>query len=209
MKYILNEFIDDLVKELKRENDDREYYEKSKLNIPYIIAPLKQNLLKDDYKDFISNLSKYNYQINYSEDTSEGYTNGSIDIYLYQKNSEHEEWNTPSEKFHYNIQFGKDQRYWGYCECNPEDNGYREDKQCCGHGCDWTAPEFSLNKVMDVGIDSWHGNAHDYWDFEDDFYKSNKELAEEKAKKDKELKIKYLKDKIDKMQRELSDLQSA
>ena len=174
----------------------------------YIIAPLKQNLLKEEYKDFITHLSKYNYQINYSEDKSEGYTNGSIDIYLYQRNSEYEEWNTPFENFSYNIEFTKDQRYWGYCECTSDDEDYREDKNCCGHGCDWTAPEFRIKKVIDIGIDSWHGDAHDYWDFEDNFYKSDKELAEEKAKKDKELKIKYLQDNINKMQKELVDLQT-
>lgn len=208
MEYILNKFIDDLIKELKRENDDREYREKRKLNIPYIIAPIKQHLLDDVYKEFLTNLSKYTYQINYNEDKFEGYTNGNVEINFYEKDS-NDEYYTPAEKFSYRIEFTRDERNWGYCECSEDDEDYREDKHCCGHGCDWSAPEFRMYKVIDVGIDSWDGDAHDFWDFEDDFYKSDKELADEKAKKDKELKIKYLQDSINKMQKELSGLQTA
>lgn len=206
MEYILNEFIKDLIKELKRENGDREYYGKVKLNIPYIIAPLKQRLLDDEYIEFLNHLSEYTYRISYNEDQSEGYTNGSINIFLYSKESEAEAWNTPEEKLSYTIEFTRDERNWGYCECEDGETDYREDKECCGHGCDWAAPEFRMNQVIHIGISSWCGNAHDYWNFEDDFYKSDKDLAEEKAKKDEDLKIKYRQDNIDKMKKELLDL---
>jgi hypothetical protein len=39
---------------------------------------------------------------------------------------------------------------------------YREDKHCCGHGCDCTFCSFALYKVMHVGGDVWEGDEHDY-----------------------------------------------
>ena len=72
-KEVLDKFILDLVEELKRENVDREYKEEKMLDIAYIVAPLKQDLLNDKYKDFISNLTEGDYQINYNKDINDSF----------------------------------------------------------------------------------------------------------------------------------------
>jgi hypothetical protein len=204
----VNNFIRELTKQLIRENDDRKYQEKRKLNIPYIIAPLVQNLNNDTYKKFIEDISNHSYFINYFSDNTGGYTNGYIDVNIYKKSEEDcNDFYCPElESYSYKIEFGKDQRDWGYCECIPEDEGYREDKDCCGYGCNWTAPTFKVEKFIYIGNNSWEGYQHDYWEFEDEFYKSDKELAEEKAKKEKEDRIEYLKSSIESMQKELFEL---
>jgi len=84
---------------------------------------------------------------------------------------------------------------------------YREDKQCCGHGCDASFCEFSLHKVLHIISDSWEGDEHDYWDFEDEFYLSDKELAEKKEKEDKEREVLELKNRIEADQKRLAELE--
>jgi hypothetical protein len=206
---IIDDFIKELVDQLERENNDRSYHKKKLLNIPYIIAPLVQHLISETYKDFLKDISSHSYFINYFDDNTEGYSNGYIEVNLYNKSEEDcdDYYNPECELHNYKIVFGKDQRHWGYCQCVPEDEDYRKDKDCCGHGCDWTAPTFKIEKTFSLGQNSWVGDQHNYWDFEDNFYASDKKLAEEKAKRDKEERIKYLQENIEIMQKELSEIQ--
>ena len=83
---------------------------------------------------------------------------------------------------------------------------YREDKHCCGHGCDATFCEFELHKVLHITKDTWNGDEHDYWDFEDDFYMSDKELADKKAEEDRLREIKELKNQIETASKKLKEL---
>lgn len=84
---------------------------------------------------------------------------------------------------------------------------YREDKHCCGYGCDWWAPAFEIRKSYIMGRHSWDGDEHDYWDFEDDFYKDDKELADKKAEEDRLIKIKELKNQIETASKKLAELE--
>ena len=84
---------------------------------------------------------------------------------------------------------------------------YREDKHCCGHGCDATFCEFSLHKVLHITSGSWYGDEHDYWEFEDEFYTSDKELADKKAEEDKSRMIEELKNRIEADQKRLDELE--
>lgn len=211
MEYIINKFIEDVITELKNENSYGAYYEKKELNIPYMIAPLKQNLHKDEYKNFILDLSKFDYWINYEDDTSDGYTNGRIDVLLIDRITNTEKTisiMTLPKNFYYSIEFTRDERHWGYCECTPEDDGYQADKECCGYGCDWNAPAFNIKKIEYIGSSSWNGDEHDYWEFEDAFYKSDDELAEEKAEKEKTEKLKSLETELNRIQEEINKLKS-
>lgn len=85
---------------------------------------------------------------------------------------------------------------------------YREDKHCCGHGCDASFCSFSLHKIVNLGGDTWHGDEHDYWEFEDDFYKTDKELGEKKAEEDKVRMIRNLKETIEEATKKLAELES-
>ena len=83
---------------------------------------------------------------------------------------------------------------------------YREDKECCGHGCDADFCEFSLNKILKIVGGSWNGDEHDYWEFEDKFYEIDKELADKKVEEDKERMIRELKNNIESDRKKLCEL---
>lgn len=211
MEKIINTFIEEVITELKNESSYAAYYEKKEIDIPYLIAPLKQNLHKDEYKNFISDLTKYEYWVNYEEDNSGGYTNGRVDVFLIDRVANTQ--NTISlisstQNFHYSIEFTIDERRLGYCDCTPEDDGYQVDKCCCGYGCDWDAPAFNIKKIEHIGNSSWAGFERNYWEFEDDFYKSDDELSKEKAEKDKAEKLKNLESELSRIQDEISKLKS-
>ena len=106
------------------------------------------------------------------------------------------------------ISFNINERLYGYCECTPDMTDYREDKYCCGHGCDAVFCEFDLYKVVHIVSESWNGDEHDYWDFEDSFYEAEDEIAERKLRHDRELAIKELKDMIAANQKRLEELEA-
>jgi hypothetical protein len=192
----MKKFLKEVTKLLITENE----YDIVNLDIPYITSVLHQNLNNEKYSDFINDIMTNNYDLYYAEDETQGWTNGVLTVSISDKNDEDKELCT------YTIEFKMEQRHWGYCECTPEDKDYRGDKDCCGHGCDWTAPAFEIKKIIFIGKDSWHGDQHDYWDFEDNFYKTNEELEKEKLKKDKETRIEELHNAIKEMQEELLKL---
>ena len=109
--------------------------------------------------------------------------------------------------FQYEINFIYNQRDWGYCQCTPDMKDYREDKHCCGHGCDWWAPSFEIKKSYLMNRYSWNGDEHDYWGFEDEFYMSDKELADKKEKEDRERQIEELRNRIESNQKKLAELE--
>lgn len=116
------------------------------------------------------------------------------------------------KNYHYEFHFSYDERYWGYCECQPGDDDYDEDRQCCGHGCDWDAPAVTVYKCYDVDDGVWNGDEHDYWDFEDAFYKDDLELKariEEEAKRqrinDLEKQIASYQNDLDMLKKEMEE----
>ena len=52
------------------------------------------------------------------------------------------------------------------------------------------------------------GDEHDYWEFEDEFYLSDKELAKKKENEDREREIKELRNRIEMYQKRLAELEN-
>ncbi len=207
---VLQNFLEALVDALKEYNEDSKYYNQSTredleatmvVDIPFVVSSLWQSfsMYPEKYSDFKSYLSNSQYFIDiYSlvdNDNEYGMYRALVTTY-------------DQSPIHYVINFSTDERYWGHCECTPEDPDYREDKQCCGHGCDWEAPAFLIEKVKEESYSSWNGDEHDYWDFEDSYYQDDKNAAEEKKAMEKQLKIDFLKQQIKHYEDELKKLES-
>lgn len=198
--YTLQLFINNLVKTLKEENDNeyRESYDDdcSKLDIPFIISSLYQSFKNnhDKYKKFSEDLKCYHYDIILEESRND--YNGLLDanIFLYDDDGWNLDW-------YYQIKFDFEGRYLGYCECTPDMSDYREDKCCCGHGCDADFSSFTLNKVIKISNGTWQGDEHSYWEFEDDFYK------DEKEKERKETEIQELRKRLEEIAKKLKELE--
>lgn len=207
----LQKFFDELIRAIKSENEERRWHKKPKkeLDIPFLISTLLQSMTKneDKYKEFLSDLEKYSdYQITIHKSNNDwnGIVDAFVNLIKYTNDEDMRDCDIPD--FDYELQFFYDERHWGYCQCTPDLEDYREDKQCCGHGCDATFCSFSLHKILNVTTDEWHGDEHDYWDFEDEFYKEDRELAEKKEKERKEREIVELKARIEADSKKLAEL---
>lgn len=196
----LQKFLDKVIEELKREKEYNRL-KNDQLDIPFIISSIYQSFKNntDKYKDFIDDLEKYSDYAIYIDDSQNDY-NGLIDIGItlvrYINDVRYPEF-TDYDNPDYNYKFilTYDRRDWGYCQCTPDMPDYREDKHCCGHGCDASFCTFELQKNVTVTTGTWHGDEHDYWDFEDEFYAIEKKLADKKAE-EKATTIQMLKDRI-------------
>lgn len=181
-RFIRN-LIDELKEVNKRQND--------KLDICFMVSVVDQHI--EECKEFIEDISINTYRIgSYEEDDTEGYTSGKIKIYM--------------DKYNYSIDFRFDERMWGYCECSPKKTGYNTEHGCCGNGCDWYAPSFSITKEIHIGHNSWTGYESDYWEYERNFkikeYANNIEfekLEKEKIKSMLEKQIAELQERITKI----------
>ena len=204
----LQAFLDNLVEALKDENENMGWDNKNEENkesifdIPFLVSSLWQAFREklDTYTDFIKCLNHTFYQIHIvkSDDNYYGICKAIVTFYDSKE----------TKDFQYEIDFLYNQRDWGYCQCTPDMKDYREDKHCCGHGCDWWAPSFEIRKSYRINIQSWDGDEHDYWDFEDEFYLSDKELAEKKENEDREREIWELKSRIEADQKRLAELEN-
>ena len=209
----LQTFLERFVEELKIENGNRKQTDVSEINIPFILSSLYQSLGNDTYiyQDFIKDLeeySDYNITIDKSKNDYDSIIDVDIQLLKYKEDDEdisYFDYDRPN--YNYLLTFSYDERNWGLCECIPDMPDYREDKHCCGHGCDASFCSFSLHKVLNIVSDSWHGDEHDYWEFEDEFYASDKELADKKAKEDKARMIEELKNRIEADQKKLVELE--
>lgn len=205
----LQNFLERFIDTLKDENENNFDLgeENNDLDIPFIVSSLYQSFKNDtsDYTEFISDLEHYpDYGICVEESRND--YSGIIDAYIYlsEYKSDDEE---DMPNYDYLLSFTYDFRDYGYCECTPDMEGYREDKKCCGHGCDAAFCEFLLQKISYIKRYSWNGDEHAYWDFEDEFYAGDKELEEKKAKEDKERKIRNLKETIEEVTKKLAELE--
>lgn len=199
----LQKFLDCFVEAIKEENRDRKQNGKREINIPFILSTLYQSMNNntEEYKEFIQNLEEYPDYIIYITKSRNDYDGIiDVDINLYRSEQEDDEDYDPydygCQNYNYFLSFSYDERNWGWCECTPDMPDYREDKHCCGHGCDASFCSFSLHKVLNIISDSWDGDEHDYWEFEDEFYASDKELADKKREEDRAREIEELKNRI-------------
>lgn len=177
------------------------------LDIPFLISSLWEAFRAEPntYSDFTKCLNKaYDYQIAIVEPDNDYYGICKAIVGFHVSDKIYE----GLEEYQYEIEFHYDPRDWGYCQCKPVDKDYREDKDCCGYGCDWWAPAFEIRKSYIMGRHSWDGDEHDYWDFEDEFYASNKKLADKKAEEDKKRMIKELESRIEADSKKLAELKN-
>lgn len=207
MNSIKEKFIRNLIDFLNRENEYRICYNKNPLDICYMVSVVDQNI--EDCKDFINDIKNKEWYINaYNEDHSNGYTNGEIEILILKPKEEQEDELTIEnfEDYCYCIEFLFDERYWGYCECTPNDKGYNEKYKCCGVDCDWVAPAFRITKKIHLGYYSWAGYEKDYWKFKEQFEKNEKNKNKEIEEYKKQQRIKQIHKEIERLNKELNKL---
>nr|WP_297934888.1 hypothetical protein [uncultured Lachnoclostridium sp.] len=195
-KPIVERFFKQLINEIKELNSYRD--DKTKLNIPFLIAPLAQdiNLHFEKYTDFAEDIRDIE-TVGVEVINNDGYEQVRANI-----------WIEENEKYYYQILFDSNPVYSGYCECKPTDNGYREDKQCCGYGCDWDEPTVKVSKVLLISDHDWEGTEHEYWDFEDEFYDKDDKAKNEKHKRENKIRANFLQSEIKRMQKELENLEN-
>ena len=209
----LQKFLDIFIEELKEENEQRNSIQKCEFNIPFFISSLYQNFRDrvDEFRSFTEDLNTYSdYTISISDSQNE--YNGIIDVdinLVKYSTSDYERYfrDYTCPAYDYRICLSYDTRNYGYCECTPDMPDYREDKHCCGHGCDASFCSFSLHKVMHIISGTWDGDEHDYWEFEDEFYLGEKELADKIEKEERERLIIELKNRIKADQKKLAELE--
>lgn len=215
MQYCGNEvgqkFLENLAKEMAEWNVMNEHDpDVNSVPVPFYIAALWNQFKfhSEKYTEFFEDVKDEGfYQIVPSE------YGDSYCVTLWEKIDTGKWYNDlDCKNYHYEIHFPYEERYWGYCECMPGDEGYDERRLCCGHGCDWNAPVVTVYKCYDVDYGEWNGDEHDYWDFEDAFYKDDLELKariEEEAKqqriKDLERQIASYQDDLMKLKKEMED----
>jgi hypothetical protein len=182
----MNKFFDQLKHHLIEQEGD-------KLSL---LIPHYENLLQHEegLKAIIDDSELYELDFNYEDCKYEGYTDGSISIYV-RKNVGgliESEWGNYYQKedldYHYEIKLLNDDRYWRYCNCKPE----HEAHQCCGDGCDWVAPRFELVKISHLSHGSFDGYQRDMWKLDK---KWEEELSEFKESKQKE-ELEYIENQI-------------
>ena len=131
-----------------------------RVDIPFFIAAIHQYLSGNRCK-LIEELSQYPYiTVDYA---SNPVNYGAIHIIGHTRKKD-------SENVLYTIFFMPEDQYNHYCDCKPGDSGYRSDKGCCGHSCDWSVPGISISKTIFFDDHKWIGDEADYWNFEDSFY---------------------------------------
>ena len=207
----LQKFLEKLIKKLKDENELRKIKGKIKLDIPFIISTLYQKFQNNtkEYRMFIDDLIKYpDYSIVVLDNQTDwdGLIDVDINLTKYKMGLD-DLMDFDSPDYDYKICFTIQERDWKYCECTPDMPDYREDKGCCGHGCDSSFCEFSLYRILHIISGSWDGDEYDYWNFEDEFYISDKELAKKKEKEDRERQIEELRNRIEMDQKRLAKLE--
>ena len=164
---VLQRFLFELIEVLKEYNETTNTHTSKSLDIPFIISSLYQNFSKntDKYGELIQDLClypDYNFLILDSQNDYSGIIDVEINLVKYP-NEENEQYymNGHSPNYDYKLCFTYDTRDYGYCQCTPDMPDYREDKQCCGHGCDAAFCKFSLHKVLHIASGSWEiGRAH-------------------------------------------------
>ena len=205
---IKGEFVRDLIDELNDINERQLVcYDKRPIDVPYVVSVIDQQIEK--CREFIDDITEHSYYINGFERNDEDYySNGKIRILIEKPDSEKESEYMVDAYYDYcyYIEFTEDERSWGYCQCTPNDPDYNKKHDCCGHGCDWTAPAFRIEKTISLGSGSWNGDANDYWKYEDKFKQNEKNKNNEVEKYKKEQEIKYIQNQIAELKKKLEEL---
>lgn len=128
-------------------------------------ATLTQFASDDALTGFFEDTSKHNIELHYEEDKTGGYSKGNIVVYLYDKEEDEGGFLHNGMDHFYRISLGYDDRYHGYCMCTPDMPGYDPVHNCCGNGCDWSAPQISIEKETHVHTFSFSGEQNKLWEY--------------------------------------------
>lgn len=205
---IKEKFIRDLIDELNDINERELVYNHRKpINIPYVVSVIDQQI--ENCKEFIEDITEHSYCINgFDRNDEDWYTNGRIRILIEKPDSEKKSEYMVDAYYDYcyYIEFTEDERNWGYCQCTSEDYGYNKIHGCCGHGCDWTAPAFRIEKSINLGGCNWNGDASDYWEYENKFNQNEENKNNELERYKKEQERIYIESQIAELQKKLEEL---
>ena len=205
---VKEKFIRDLISELNDINENRITYEnKHLIDVCRVISVIDQQL--ENCKEFLDDITDHAYHINGYEE-SNGFTHPRIRIFIEKNDSEKDHEYIEYYDQHnycYYIEFTNDERYSGYCECTPNDSGYNEKYGCCGRGCDWVAPAFSLEKSINLGGRVWKGQERDYWKYKDKFNRNEQNKNDEVEKYQLEEQRKNIKSQIAELKKKLEELE--
>ena len=196
MKVLVDKLIENILKAVKFENENRNYNKEKEIDIVDFLAVFEQHLYNDKYSELHESLKNDYYVL--LEDNEKSFYNMSKFIIQFQ------DWQNIS--YNYEIGLGYDQRSWGYCQCESTDEWYDERHDCCGHACDWYAPLITITKIDVIGVDSFNGYERDLWEYQDKYYNVT---LEDKKKIEMDIKLKSLieqKDKIESQIKELNEL---
>ncbi len=191
MLKVKNKFIEMLSNNLIVENNKRTSAHKSLLDVCFMVAAVDQGI--QYYFEFMQTVANHSYELgNYIDDSSHGYTHGSIHIYVRKPSAGTTGKSILEQYFHYyySLHFVEDRRYFGECRCTAAANDFNAEHNCCGKTCDWSAPKFYLQKNYNGGHFSWNGDQQSYWDYQNKFnrYILEKEIEHETYKKEHERK---------------------
>jgi hypothetical protein len=150
-----NQFVERVVATLMDENRSRIGSDERLLDVAFMVAPIEQSIGGDEFAPLLATLG----------DEAEMYYREERDNYG-EVQRLHIVTGTEGANYYYVLSFTTNERMWGYCECSPSDAEYDAEHRCCGHGCDWVAPSFSVRKVEHVGHAAWEGDESDYWRYE-------------------------------------------
>jgi hypothetical protein len=158
-------------------------------------------------RPLLDDLEHWRLDIIFRETNEYGY--GKYELYLWDYEGEepdedddsHYGYDQKSPTYRYEIELERDERYWGYCECTPGDNGYDEKHKCCGNGCDWVAPAFTLRKIEERS-GSFKGQARDIWKLEEK-WEEHLNSYNEKIKQER---LKRIEDDLERLQKEKDSL---
>lgn len=146
----------------------------------------------------IIDFQEWDVHIQHDEHDHDGYTNGTLEFLL--ERGEHPSLESPN--YHYEIELLRDDRYWGYCDCEPTDEGYNKEHECCGRGCDWVAPSFRLKKIVSEGYGSFNGQECDMWELEGKWENYLKVYKDEKKRQ----RMEYIEEQMERLKKEKESL---
>ena len=190
---MIKKLIDAVIECFEDENKSRKYYGHKLIEIPFFISVLEQSINNNKYKELHKDLKELDWHLEFIDEEN---CDGDIKIQIVFEKID--------IFYSYIISFGYENRHWNYCQCSEGDVDYDARYDCCGHGCDWSAPEFSITKEIYLGKSSFNGDEHDYWVYKDKYYGIT-----EKDKKEEErlFKIKMLEEEKARIEKELSELE--
>jgi len=120
---------------------------------------------EDEFTYLFDEMDKYNFQMFFMPDETDGYTQGKILIQLFSK----EQNDFLPADHHYEIEFQEESRPIGYCQCSPKDEGFNSLHDCCGENCDWYAPQLMVTRVELKAAPSFYGTQKELWALEENW----------------------------------------